>query len=93
MSDLTPPLAFGVLEAEEVERLLTEVYTERRRQYEDGFDPEYDDRRGGADYLASTVQRYPLEYLRTHERKRLVQAAAVAIAALQAHDRSRPDDR
>lgn len=81
--DDSPP-AHGVVD---------EVLDERLRQLDEGFTPEYDDRRGGATYLAALAAQYLTRAIASRDRKRLVQAAAVVVAAIEAHDvERRPED-
>jgi hypothetical protein len=77
--------------AAKTKAVLAEVATERKRQRQDhGFDATYDDLSGGADRLAAMAARYAQDGLTYRRRDRLVQAAALAVAAVEAMDRASP---
>lgn len=71
-------------------QVTNEVLRERQRQREDhGYDPLWDDRRGGADYLAGLGAQYAVVGMAAGDRRKMVQAAALLIAAIEAMDRER----
>jgi hypothetical protein len=80
-------------------RVLTDVGAERERQTESlGYDPDHDDRRTPDEWawlIARRVSNYACPGLAglvtpTQVRAELVQIAALAVAAIEAHDRNAP---
>lgn len=74
-------------------RHATELVDERRRQLTvEGFAPAWDDRNGGSDYCATLASEYLSRFLQTRDRRRLVQAGALVLAALYQLDRMEDTD-